>query len=217
MEQKQNPLSQDIAKQQTKSGGVTQDKQQPPKQPSAQPLNTKTNDLPASPNPANAEIQSKPTVETNTESKSDTTAKDNTSKRTELETETDDLVAKVTKGLQEKSPLQNEKNLPVANPELLKALNEAKEYKSAPQQPTPGRIVNFYFDETDGICSNRTISSLPAIVVVANEFIASLSVFTLDSRDPIVLRKEIPHISVANKNSENEVMKPYWNWPVINK
>lgn len=81
--------------------------------------------------------------------------------------------------------------------------------------PTAGRGVFFHFAPEDGICSNSHVDVLAAFVSKADGLKPSLSVFTMDSRDPVVLRRDIPHISVAPKDSEDTPIKPYWEWPVI--
>lgn len=139
----------------------------------------------------------------------------------------EEFIEKVTKGL----PLQNEKELEAESGHIRvgdknglydginlgAAYDGPKREVTSLQKPTPGRMVVFFFDDSDGICSNRMVLTLPAVVVMADDLTASLSVHTLDSRDPIVLRKEIPHASIAPKDSEGYLVKPFWDWPVITR
>lgn len=130
-----------------------------------------------------------------------------------------------------KDTLQNEKEQGESKPsfedeiaKLAKDANEgAKDMLSekikseVTKIPTSGRIVTFFFAKDDGICTNNMTPSLPAMVVDTKDLTTSLSVYTLDTRDPIVLRKDIPHKSIAPKDSEGDIVKPFWDWPIISK
>lgn len=196
-----------------------------------------TNDTPTS-KPTDSKSEAKPIASTNT------TPISESSKTTSLpKTETEPSVSVINnpvldrkttaevaeegvknldaqlKSLQEKFTLQNEKN------EALNVKNEALNVKTeqAPKSqldsevkiPSQGRAVIFHYDSTDGISTNRRTNSLPATVVLGDDLTVSLTVFTLDSRDPVVLRKDIPHRSIAPVNQYGIQNLPYWTWPEI--
>jgi hypothetical protein len=195
---------------------------QPVKQVSPKPI---TNDTTTSTNPANAEIQPKPATSVDTGEKSNTVLADNISEVKEAKPSLSDLFSKDSSELQAAKSiastdpsLQNEKNLQDEEKVRSKSAQESTQFfQPQIQAPTPGRVVHFFFAKDDGICSNNMVESLPGTVVLSEGLVTNLVVFTLDTRDPVVLRKSVPHISEASKDSEDNVIKPYWDWPVINR
>lgn len=97
--------------------------------------------------------------------------------------------------------------------EVKKVLEEIKQPMI--KVATAGRMVVFHFDKNDGICINNVVTSLPATVVANDDLTTSLVVYTLDSRDPVVLRRNIPHQSITTKDSEGNAVAPFWTWPEI--
>jgi hypothetical protein len=179
-------------------------------------LKPTTNDTTTGTNPANAELQPQLSATTNTGEKPSTVVEDSISKIEEPKFELSDLFTKDSSELKAAksidstdTTLQNQKDME----QKLKELREP--VQSIPQIPTAGRMVTFFFAKDDGICTNNMASALPAIVVLPNELSPNIAVFTLDSRDPVVLRKSVPHISIAQKDSEDNVIRPYWDWPII--
>lgn len=197
----------------------------PPVKPTTQPVKQTekpvTNDTTTSKNSVNAELSSNTNIGANTGAQPNSTSKDSDSQKILVEEanlgKTLANLFDTNKASQDdvdedfnKASLQNEKSLKAedAKPHL-------DEIKPAMQIPTTGRVVVFHFAPEDGICSNNQVEVLPAFVVKAGDLTPSLSVFTLDSRDPVVLRKDIPYVSIAPKDSEDNPIKPYWDWPVI--
>lgn len=185
-------------------------KQEPPK--------TVTNDTTTSTNPANAELQSQLPVSKDIGEKPTTVTEDNLgkiedNKIEEFKSKLSDLFS------EDSSELKAAKSIESTDSSLIQeALKELKQpFQPKVQMPSAGIIVTFFFAKEDGICTNNMIPSLPATVVLAERLMTNLAVFTLDSRDPVVLRKAIPHVSIAQKDSEGDPIRPFWDWPVINR
>lgn len=192
--------------------GTAKSTAKPATQPAGQPVKQTekpiTNDTSTSTNSNEPKVQSITGTSENTGTESPKVVDDNLRKEgtVELTQSVNELFELKSKEADEnnfrKESLQNEK----------KGMGELELTVSV---PTAGRGVFFHFAPEDGICSNNQVDVLAAFVAKADGLKPSLAVFTLDSRDPIVLRKDIPHISIAPRDAEGIPIKPYWNWPII--
>lgn len=209
-DQKQTPANQAAIKQQVKT--VAQPAKTIVKPITQQPAKPITNVPTTSANPANAELPPQSISTENIGEKPTTVTEDSVSKKEES-------VIDITKALEQTLSLKEEQRDYALKSSEKDNLQSEKMPAEKPklQLPTQGKVVIFYCEENDDICRNRVIDTLPATVVLVEELKLCLSVHTLDSRDPIVLRKEIPHKSIAPKDSEDNVLKPYWDWPIISK
>lgn len=82
--------------------------------------------------------------------------------------------------------------------------------------PSVGRIVHYFSNGTDPAVSANGVEMAPAIVVQEwGNLTINLSVHTMNSDSPVVLRYSVPHKSTALKNDKGEILGRYWDWPEI--
>ncbi len=82
--------------------------------------------------------------------------------------------------------------------------------------PGCGRIVHFSpVTARDQRVIGTGASKVPAIVVEGDDTHPSLSVFTVNAERPVVVRKTVPHVSLADKDAEGNFTQSYWEWPEV--
>jgi hypothetical protein len=76
--------------------------------------------------------------------------------------------------------------------------------------PTCGRVVHYFPNETDPICSQNKAGKYAAIVGEANGLKVDLSIHTMNDGNPVINRFSVEHKSAAGAS---ETQAAYWDWP----